>query len=126
MIDLHRYLAEAAARPFAYGQHDCATFAARWVELRTGHDVSDGLIGRYTTLRGGLRIMKRRGLTDHVAFFAAVLPVRTGLPRTGDLVAVDGSDGPAMGIWGGEAAHHLSEAGLAALPLSRVTHIIEV
>ncbi len=126
MIDLHRYLAEAAARPFAYGQHDCATFAARWVEQRTGRDVTDGLIGRYATLRGGLRIMKRRGLADHVAFFASVLPHRTGLPRTGDLVAVDGIDGPAMGIWGGEAAHHLSETGLAALPLSRVTRSFEV
>ncbi|MCJ8138611.1 DUF6950 family protein [Falsirhodobacter halotolerans] len=126
MIMLHRYLAASAREPFAYGQHDCATFAARWVEIRTGRDISDGLIGRYTTMRDGLRIMRGLGLVDHVAFFARALPRRDGLPRVGDLVAVAGLDGPAMGIWGGEAAHHLGETGLVALPLSQVTDVFEV
>ena len=54
---LIEYLAAAARRPFKPGHHDCALFAAGAVAAMTGTDFAAQWRGRYTTLRGGLRVI---------------------------------------------------------------------
>ena len=83
---LGAHIAAHRTRPFAYGAHDCATFAAGAVQAVTGSDPAAGLTG-YTTRAGGLRRLRRNGLEDHVAFVAsrfAEIPVASraaGRPR---------------------------------------------
>ena len=60
---LIEYLAAAARRPFKPGHHDCALFAAGAVAAMTGTDFAAQWRGRYTTLRGGLRVIRRAGAT---------------------------------------------------------------
>lgn len=126
MIELHRYIAGARATPFAYGTHDCATFAAGWVLARTGRDVTGGLAGRYTTLRGGLRVARAAGFANQVEIAASVLPPREGLPRTGDVVEVAAPEGPALGICSGEAVHLLTHDGVTAYPAGRAVRAFKV
>ena len=90
------------AKPFAYGEHDCARFAAGAVEAVTGADPSAGLGIRYTTLAGGRRALVARGYRDPVAFVRehfAEIPVAQA--RMGDLAVVHTSEGPALSVVGG-------------------------
>ena len=64
---LAAYVYEAGRTPFAYGAHDCALFAAGAVAAMTGTDLASDWRGRYRTLAGGLKAVKRAGHADHVA-----------------------------------------------------------
>lgn len=98
------YLAAARGRPFAYGRHDCATFASGAVAALTGTDPIAALGIRYTKLRGGRRALLARGYADSIAFLRALLPeipvVRAGLGeavlvgRTFGVHAQDAAAGP--------------------------------
>lgn len=121
------YLAERARQPFAPGSHDCALFAAGAVEAITGTDPAAPYRGRYTTERGGLRVLRRDGYADHVALAAATLPERvTGRAAPGDLAVVDGPAGPALGVVQGAAIYVLSPRGLSLVPLAAANRIFEV
>jgi hypothetical protein len=51
----------AATRPFAWGEHDCCTFAADCVEAVTGTRVWPADFGTYTTSMGAQKAMFARG-----------------------------------------------------------------
>lgn len=105
---LTAYCAAHARTPFAEGAHDCAQFAAGAVEAMTGTDPMGEYRGRYTTIAGGMRVLKKAGFADHVEFvaskFAEYQPSERS-PRLGDLVAVDTPEGMALGIWQGQGAY---------------------
>ena len=103
---LAEYVATTADRPFAPGDHDCALFVAGAVAAMTGEDPAEGFKARYTTIKGGLRVL------------------RAGV---GDIAVVDGDDGlPALGIVQGEAIYVLHPTGLALLPLTRARRAFRV
>ncbi|MBB4620123.1 DUF6950 family protein, partial [Sphingomonas abaci] len=58
---LAAYLEPLRARPFAWGRHDCSTFAAGAVEAMTGVDPMPEFRGRYSTARGSVRALRRFG-----------------------------------------------------------------
>lgn len=121
------YLAEAAARPFAEGRHDCALFLAGGVAAMTGVDYAAPYRGRYTTTRGGLRILRKAGFADHVALAAHHLAERpVAFAREGDGAVVPTGDGPALGIVQGAGVYVLSPAGLAVVPLTAAARAFEV
>ena len=62
---LGAHIAAHRTRPFAYGEHDCATFAAGAVQAVTGSDPAPGLAG-YTTRTDGIRRLRRSGLAKTV------------------------------------------------------------
>ena len=75
---LASYVSDKARAEFDPGQTDCALFAAGAVEAVTGHDPAQGHRGRYNTIQGGLRRLRKSGTTDHVAMAArlfAEIPV---------------------------------------------------
>ena len=116
---LGAYLAAARARPFCYGTHDCATFAAGAVGAVSGIDPIAALGIRYTTLACGRRALRARGYPDHVAVvherFAAI-PM--AFARLGDLAVLDTNRGPALAVVGGaELLAPAPERGLVAIPL---------
>lgn len=113
------WVAGAATRPFAEGSHDCALFAAGAIAAMTGADPAAGYRGRYRSTRGGLRVLRRAGLADHLALadrhFARIAPA---FARAGDLAAVAEAGGPCLGIVQGERIYVLRPEGLATVPLT--------
>lgn len=124
---LGQYLAQAARQPFAPGQHDCALFAAGAVAVMTGQDLAAGWRGRYRTLAGGLRMLRRAGHADHVAFAAAhFAEVPPAFAQPGDLAVVAGADGAALGVVQGENVYVLRPEGLGLVPLSWAHRVFRV
>lgn len=115
------YLADCRARPFAYGQHDCALFAAGAIEAMTGIDHAAADRGKYDTLRRGLARLRQRQLRDHFAaagaLFEECLPAQA---RPGDLVALRSDEGRALGIVQGEMVYVASATGLAMVPRTAI------
>ncbi|WP_336800797.1 DUF6950 family protein [Kaistia sp. MMO-174] len=109
-IEAHRRL------PFAWGEHDCALFAADCIRAMTGLDLAIGFRGSYRSASGAQRALKRAGYHDLVAlaahFFNEVPPVMAG---AGDVAAFDTPDGWALGIVAGERVAVLGPDGLGTL-----------
>lgn len=121
------YLARAAREPFAEGRHDCALFLAGGVEAMTGVDYAAPYRGRYTTTRGGLRLLRRAGFADHVALAARHLPeCPPAFAAEGDGAAVETPEGPALGIVQGEGVYVPGPAGLAVVPLTTAARAFRV
>ncbi|QYK42872.1 MAG: hypothetical protein KF887_07150 [Paracoccaceae bacterium] len=115
---LGTYVAGAAATRYRPGRHDCALFAAGAVAAMTGSDPAAPWRGRYTTLRGGFRVLRRAGYRDHLALVTATLaPCPPSFARAGDLAAVPGEAGLALGVVQGERIYVLRETGLATVDL---------
>lgn len=110
---------EAARRkPFAYGRHDCATFAAGAVAAMTGVDPAAELRGRYSTLTGGLKAVRRAGYLDAVDMVRAQFEeVSPAMAQVGDIAVVETEEGPALGIVQGPAIFVLRPEGLGVLSL---------
>lgn len=130
-LHLMQYLAECARRPFEVGQHDCALFWAGAVEAMTGVDPADKWRGKYTTIAGGLKLLKKAGFSDHVAVAASMfveIPVAFAAP--GDLAVLPAADDPSSlamaGIVQGEGIYHLAPTGLAVAPLISATTAFRV
>jgi hypothetical protein len=112
------YLARAHSAPFRPGQHDCALFASGAVAAMTGVDLATHWRGRYRSIRGGLRVLRAEGYADHIALTDALLddcPV--SLAQVGDLAAVPGPDGLALGVVQGARVYVLRPEGLATVDL---------
>ncbi len=119
---LHAWLLEVGGKPFKPGRHDCALFAAGAVAAMTGEDPAAVFRGRYRTLRGGLRVLRRAGWRDHIAFAAAQLDeINPLLARPGDLAVVPADGGDALGVVQGEWIYVLGLQGMGMVPLTAAT-----
>lgn len=117
------YLEEVRTRPFAYGQHDCALFAAGAVEAMTGVDLADGHRGQYATLRTGLKLV--RG--DHLRILRDRFePVPSAFAQIGDIALIGEVGFPALGIFEGETILVLREDGLGRMPRAAATQAYRV
>jgi uncharacterized protein DUF6950 len=118
------YLATEARTPFLYGTSDCALFAAGAVNAMTGSDPSAAYRGRYTTLRGGLRILRKDGFHDHVERAAALLTeVSPRRSRVGDIAVMETSDGPSLGVVQGEWVAVRTMTGLGFVPIDQAVQV---
>lgn len=113
--------------PFRIGRHDCALFAAGCVEAMTGTDFAAPYRGRYATLRGGLRVLRRDGFTDAVALAEHhLVEVHPAFAREGDVAVVPTDDGPALGIVAGDILYLLRPDGLGIHPRDAMTRSFSV
>jgi hypothetical protein len=107
--------------PFAWGHHDCATWAFDLRrDLTGGEDVAAQWRGRYSTPLGARRIMRKLGWQDIEAMGRDLLgaPLATPLlAQRGDLVL--GGEERAFGVCTGARAAFVSPDGLVQLPLAR-------
>jgi hypothetical protein len=118
------YAAEAGARPFRPGRHDCALFAAGWVKLATGQDLARGWRGTYRSLRRGQQLLEDAGYNDHVDFAAAHLPeIAPAFAQVGDIAVLDDN---AFGITAGEMIYCLKPQGLGLVPRSAMRRAFQV
>lgn len=114
---LNAYLLDVKCEPLSYGVSDCALFAAGAVQAMTGEDPAVAFRGRYATLRGGLRVLRKAGYRDHIDLTTYLLPdVHPAFAGDGDIAAVDTSDGLALGIFSGEVVYVLAPIGLGVRP----------
>lgn len=106
--------AQALARPV-----DCALWAAGAVEAMTGFDPAAAFRGRYTTLRGGLRVLRSAGFDDHIALIRHHFPeVDRHQARPGDIAVIDGPSPQALGIVQGPAGVYvLTTGGIGTVPI---------
>lgn len=102
----------ARHKPFAWGGHDCATWAADVRRALTGDDMAADWRGRYRTQLGAARLIRRLGYGS----LAEAAEARLGAPLPTVLLAQRGDVllGPddAMGICGGSFGMFLTEGGL--------------
>ena len=64
LVRLERLIADAEGKSFAWGQHDCCTFAMDAVEAVTGTHPLPGLRGSYDTRFGAQRRMTEQGFEN--------------------------------------------------------------
>lgn len=96
--DLAAYIASVRDRPFEWGAHDCALFAAGAVIAITGDDPIPEYRGKYTTEIGSAKALKRFGAGTLDATLDRLFPpVPRAMAQRGDLVWHDDSVGVVMG-----------------------------
>ena len=120
---LAQYLSDEARRPFVYGASDCALFAAGAIEAMTGTDTADEWRGKYTTLKGGLRALRRSGHTDHIAAAASFMPDGER-PRVGDIAVVATAEEPSLGVIQGAWVYVRTMDGIGFVSVSEVTRVL--
>ncbi|EKF17060.1 DUF6950 family protein [Nitratireductor pacificus] len=90
---LAAYFDSVKDREFAWGTHDCALFSAGGVEAMTGIDFAAGYRGRYSSLAGGLRLLRAEGFATHADLaakhFAEIHPSQA---QVGDIAAIRADD----------------------------------
>ncbi|MGD9538559.1 MAG: hypothetical protein AB7P52_11585 [Alphaproteobacteria bacterium] len=111
----------ARGRPFSWGTHDCALFAADCARAITGHDPLAAVRGTYGTAQGAARVLRRLGGDDLGALAALVggpaIPVAWA--RRGDWVLIEEMPEKALGVCLGLNAAFVTERGLTFRPTAR-------
>ncbi len=95
---LAAYLEPLRLRAFAWGSHDCCTFAGGAVEVMTGIDPIAEFRGRYSTARGSVRALRKFGAGDLAATLDGKFErVPASLAQRGDIVMSSGLLGICLG-----------------------------
>lgn len=105
-------------KPFAWGNQDCALFAADCVQAMTGEDFAAPFRGRYDTALGSVRALKMMGYASLEEYVIAVLgePINANTAGRGDVVMVDTPEGKALGVVAGIEAAVAGVNGLVLMP----------
>lgn len=114
-------------KPFAWGTHDCVTFAAACVEAITGVNKLADIGVTWSTELGAARAIKRLGFDNLGDAVASVLPEKARGQR-GDIVLCQGQDEGYcfLAVLAHDKAVSPSEAGLLHIPKSQIIKAYEV
>jgi hypothetical protein len=126
----HDFLLSRAQAPFAWGQHDCALFAADGVLAITGVDIADDFRGKYSDEASAFAAIAQICGGTTVADAAQYCAAKHGLEpwlsplmaQRGDLVVLEESDRVIAGLVHLNGRHVVcaGETGLLRLPLTAV------
>ena len=118
------YLDQVKATRFRPGNHDCAIFAAKWVEIVTGKDLTQGLIGKYRSIEEGKAALREMGFSDHIDLAAQHFDkMHPAFAQIGDVAVIENR---AFGIVAGERVFVLRPDGLGHLPLSAAEKVFRL
>lgn len=112
----------ASGRPFSWGAHDCALFAADCARAITGADPLSEVRGTYATALGAARVLRRLGCDDVAQLADLVIGARVPLvhARRGDWVLATAGSGDrvivGLGVCVGMQSMVLGEVGLTMRP----------
>lgn len=125
---LAAFLRKVARTPYEPGRNDCALFAAGAVDAMTWVDYAAPYRGRYTTLAGGIRILRRDGYADHIDLAAAHLrEIEPALAKAGDIAVVPGDENlQALGVVQGEVVYVLTPTGVGLVSRMEIQRAFEV
>lgn len=125
--NLRAYLTEQAEKPFAFGRVDCGSFAGGAIEAMTGTNPHAAVAGRYKTMKGALRALKRKGFADHIEYAASVLTEIDPLFASfGDIAVVPSPEGPALGVVVGAHIEVRAPKGRGLVPLTDAVRAFRV
>ena len=88
---LARLIAQHARTPFAWGTHDCVTFAADAVQAITGHDPIAAIRGTWSCEQGARRALDRFVGRPNIDAAVEVMAQREGWPHIPALTARRGN-----------------------------------
>lgn len=120
-------MAATAAAPFDPGSVDCSLASADAVLAMTGVDLAADFRGRYTTLKGGFKKLRKAGYADIATFMAAHLdeiPVAFG--QIGDIAVINTPEGPALGVVQGSRIYVRNRERLATLSLLQASRMFRL
>jgi hypothetical protein len=127
---LTAYLVQCRARPFKWGEHDCALFVCGAIEAMTGEDLAKPYRGRYRSAAGGLKLIKKDGYKDHAEFAAALLTEldHPSQAAAGDIIAyqVEGGTGIALGIVNNDRSYVLAPDGITTVPTLSAVRLFRI
>jgi hypothetical protein len=116
-VRLAEAVAAAQSRPFAWGVHDCATWAFDVRQALTGLDAAAAWRGRYRTAVGSVRMLRRLGCQTTEDLARSIMGAPLASPRLaqrGDIVLLAG----AVGICLGADCAFLAPEGLTFRPIT--------
>lgn len=118
-IALQNQITQFNEKPFAWGTHDCFTFAADCVQAMTGEDKMAKYRGGYKTELGANKKLKRMGGVE--AAISSVLgePIDPVFAKRGDVVYFNGLLGDTAGICVGSKIAAPATAGVGFIPMSQ-------
>lgn len=114
---LSEFIGDCADKPFVYGEHDCAMFAANAVVAVTGTDPIPKFRGKYSTQTGSIKALKRYGagtLESTIDSKFEVKPASNAI--RGDLAFYEGSVGVVMGGFAVFVGENDKKPGLVKVP----------
>ena len=77
-------------KPYEYGVADCFMMACAVVDAVSGTNYSETYLGRYTSLIGAQKALRKEGHKSLVGFWAELLePISPSLAQYGDIAVVD-------------------------------------
>lgn len=100
---LHAEVERHRREPFAWGEADCAVFAADCLLAMTGEDAAAPFRGRYSTPAGAMRALKKAGHADLLSLVSAHLEeIPVIMAGEGDIAAFENEGtGWTLGVFGG-------------------------
>mgnify|MGYP000013990542 CR=1 FL=1 len=101
---LHALLAARKDQPFAWGTHDCCTFAADAVHALTGLDPLGTLRGSYSTAAQAAHRLATLGGLQAVVTDRLGPPVRPVFAAVGDVLLIDNAGRELLAICNGACA----------------------
>lgn len=111
----------AQKRPFLWGQHDCALFAADCVQEMCGEDFAAAYRGTYDSEIGAKKALLKNHGSLEKALSACMDEVPVKLAQRGDVAIMDNSGNNCAGIVWSNGVFCAGESGLVllkGLPLS--------
>ncbi len=97
-VRLAAFLEPLRARPFAWGEHDCCTFAAGAVQAMTDVDPMPEFRGRYSTALGSARALRVLGAGTLAATLDGKFEaIDAALAQRGDIIMSAGLLGISFG-----------------------------
>ena len=121
-MTLQQYLDAYAGRTFEWGRDDCALFAARWVENKTG---KNPLVGqpKWYNLTDAARVIKSFGGMEKASLHVLGTPAKTC--KEGDVALLQFPHN-CMGIVGHGCVHVLTMAGMNTVSLGMAKYVWSV
>ena len=116
---LRAFLAEQGDKQFQFGQQDCGALAGGAIEAMTGENPHAKVAGKYKTMAGAPRALRRLGHEDHVAHAASrMTEIDTLYVAFGDIAVVNSPDGLALGVVTGPYIEVRAPGGRGVVPLT--------
>jgi len=112
----------ARDRPFAWGSHDCCTFAFRWAEGERGASILAPIAfahGDWSSALDAARIVRAAGGLSAIVTEQLGAPIAPAQARRGDVVRVEVEGRESLAVVIGETAAAPGLAGIAFAPMAQ-------
>jgi hypothetical protein len=127
-IDLHQFIQSEIGKPFNYGEHDCATFAAKALDIITGGGMFDTIQSRRIECNDLIPYMEKYGSIGEHFESVGGKEVDVSFASTGDFIVIEHAEGQfsACVCMGARTAVNTEERGVLLFPTSKLQNIIGV